>query len=321
MEVNLDYSVNIIDGEVNLKMGNTSSWFVHARNDIEKFYVKVKTGNRYITDGKDAIHARFLQMKRDLVTPAFEVSTNNTPLKIGKADTNVKNYHPCKFEKIILTDGTDAPSTVFEEGKTSLKKETTSIRYEKQEVLFDFDKHLIRADAQAVLDELLQFLIKNEHLAITLSGHADDRGELDYNQRLSEKRADEVRLYLYKKGLDKTKFTIAGYGEARPKVYANTEASHQKNRRVVIEFSYVEYNAQVMVYETVAGSKQNKKNIKLKLEKLNNQQCFRDGKERHTKEIIVKENTNLGSKKETKTGDQIAYEVFSYIGADFRGNY
>jgi hypothetical protein len=55
----------------NLKMGNTSSWFVYAKNDIEKLYVKVKAVNCYITDGKDAIHVLFLQIKKDLVTTGY----------------------------------------------------------------------------------------------------------------------------------------------------------------------------------------------------------------------------------------------------------
>lgn len=117
-------NVQVIDGEVNLKMGNTSSWFVHARNDIEKFYVKVKAGNRYITDGKDAIHARFLQMKKDLVTSAFEPSTNQTPLKVGESTKNFYSPILCKYEKITIHDKDSNKEpfdiTVYEEKITKL---------------------------------------------------------------------------------------------------------------------------------------------------------------------------------------------------------
>ncbi len=317
-------NVAITDGEVNLKITNSTMWrgkIWHIK-DEEKFYVKVKsTSGKYISDGKDTIHARFLKIKDETVPTTFEKPSNQTPLKIDKPDLNVKNYHPCRYEKIIIYDPLDTPITLFAEGKTFLKNETKSVRVEEQEVFFDFNKHTIRPDAQIVLDDLLKFLLSNEHLHVSLSGHADDRGELDYNQHLSEKRADEVRLYLFKKGLDKTKFNIAGYGEVRPKALGNTEDSYQKNRRVDIKFSYVEYNAPVMVYETIASSYQIKKKIKLKIEKRKTNKCFRDGKEKHTQEIVVKSNTNLGPSTTVMTAEEITHEAYSYIGSDFKTKY
>lgn len=96
-------SVDVIDGEVNLKIGNTANWFVHAKKDVEKFYIKVKTSwGSYVSDGKSDIHARFLRIKKDQVTKAVEPSTNNTPLKTGETTMNFLNYDACKH--ILIKD-------------------------------------------------------------------------------------------------------------------------------------------------------------------------------------------------------------------------
>ncbi|CAM3860135.1 MULTISPECIES: OmpA family protein [Flavobacterium] len=316
-------SVEVTDGEVNLKMGNTINWFVHAKEEVEKFYIKIKNhrGEYIIDPNNDDKHARFLRIKKEIVTKPIEPSTNNTPLKVGKADVNVKNYHNCKFKEISITDYPEEPLVIFNEGTAFLKKQATNVRYESQEVYFDFDKHTIRNTETTVLDSLSTFLVANEHLTVSLSGHADDRGTLDYNQNLSEKRADSVRLYLFKKGLDDTKFVIRGYGEVKPKSKGTSEESYQQNRRVVVEFSYVEYNAPVMVYETIAPTHQIRKKLNLKISERKNEQCFRDGKEKHTKEILIKENTNLGKNEFTQSSDNFSNEVYSIIGSDFKEKY
>lgn len=96
-------SVDVIDGEVNLKIGNTANWFVHAKKDVEKFYIKVKTSwGSYVSDGKSDIHARYLRIKKDQVTKATEPSTNNTPLKTGETTMNFLSYDACKH--ILIKD-------------------------------------------------------------------------------------------------------------------------------------------------------------------------------------------------------------------------
>ncbi len=80
--------VKVIDGEINLQIGNTYLW--HARigkpGSQEEFYVKVKAGGKYITDGKNDIHARYLRIKNTIASKAVEPSKFNTPAKVG--DTN-----------------------------------------------------------------------------------------------------------------------------------------------------------------------------------------------------------------------------------------
>ena len=100
-------NVEVIDGEVNLKIGDTYQWRgkIGKPKATEEFYVKVKTVyGHYVTDGKDNIHARFLRIKNEIVSKAIETPTNNTPTKVGKPEVNFKKYEPCRYDKITLHD-------------------------------------------------------------------------------------------------------------------------------------------------------------------------------------------------------------------------
>lgn len=302
-------NVEVIDGQINLKIGNSSLWYGKIGNPKakEEFYVKVKTASgKYVSDGKDTIHARFLRIKNEVVSKAIEPSTNNTPTKVGQPDKNKKNTHLCKFEQINIQDNGET-FPVFKEGNTLLKKATAETQLATFRVHFDYDKSDIRSDTKDTLKYLLDFLLYNQHLEMRLSGHADDRGSLDYNQALSERRAQAVKDFFANGGLDKNRIKTQGFGEVNPAVAGKTEEAYKKNRRVEIDFSYLEYNQDAIVYETVAGSSEKARNITVNIINRSDKACFR--KERHKKtEVIV---NNMGVSKETKQGNNISYPIFS----------
>ncbi|GEM_PF-2226645 len=100
-------NVKVIDGEVNLKMGNTYKWYSKIKRPAakEEFYVKVKDASgKYVTDGKDKIHARFLRIENKVVSKNVETPTNHTPTKIDKPDVSFKRYEPCRYDQISLQD-------------------------------------------------------------------------------------------------------------------------------------------------------------------------------------------------------------------------
>lgn len=98
--------VKVIDGEINLKIGDTYRWFtkIPKPKSVEEFYVKVKSSGRYVTDGKDDIHARFLRIKNEVVSKAIELPTNHTPTKVGKPEISLKRYESCRYDKIIIKE-------------------------------------------------------------------------------------------------------------------------------------------------------------------------------------------------------------------------
>ena len=106
------------------------------------------------------------------------------------------------------------------------------------DILFDFDKSDIRADAEPVLDQMSELLDAFETSPVIISGHTNSKGEDDYNLALSERRTVSVRDWLSDDGIEQSRMSTEGLGEQNP-VAPNTNpdghddpAGRQKNRRV-----------------------------------------------------------------------------------------
>jgi outer membrane protein OmpA-like peptidoglycan-associated protein len=101
------------------------------------------------------------------------------------------------------------------------------------DVLFDFDKADIRADASEALARLATVIGAYPNGRVELSGHTDSRGADAYNLRLSERRAEAVKAWLVSRhGIDAARLATRGEGEARPVADNGSEAGRQRNRRV-----------------------------------------------------------------------------------------
>jgi outer membrane protein OmpA-like peptidoglycan-associated protein len=102
------------------------------------------------------------------------------------------------------------------------------------DALFDFDKSNLRPDAVEALDTIVQKYKGASLKAMNIVGHTDSKGSDAYNQALSERRAASVREYLASQGLDGSKISTAGRGEADPVASNDTADGRQQNRRVHI---------------------------------------------------------------------------------------
>jgi outer membrane protein OmpA-like peptidoglycan-associated protein len=99
-------------------------------------------------------------------------------------------------------------------------------------VHFDFDKSNIRPDAVPVLDEAVRILKEESEIVVTVEGHTDWIGTEEYNQGLSERRANAVRNYLVGHGIDPARLRTQGFGELRPVATNETVDGRAQNRRV-----------------------------------------------------------------------------------------
>jgi outer membrane protein OmpA-like peptidoglycan-associated protein len=102
----------------------------------------------------------------------------------------------------------------------------------KQTVYFDFNKATIRPVSFALLDDVAQAMKDNPKIAVEVQGHTDSVGDDNYNLKLSQKRAESVRAYLIKKGVDAARMTPKGYGENVPIADNRTKEGRDQNRRV-----------------------------------------------------------------------------------------
>jgi peptidoglycan-associated lipoprotein len=103
-----------------------------------------------------------------------------------------------------------------------------------EDVHFDFDKYNLRPDALQVLDAATMQLVANPNVRITIEGHCDSIGTVEYNLALGERRANVVRDYLAQRGIMNTRLRTVSYGEERPKADNNTAEGRAQNRRAAL---------------------------------------------------------------------------------------
>ena len=102
------------------------------------------------------------------------------------------------------------------------------------DVLFTSGQADLKAGAERNLDRLVMFLNQNSDRKVEIEGHTDNVGSDDYNQDLSQRRADSVRSFLMQQGIDSGRIVASGKGEQRPVADNNSEGGRQQNRRVEV---------------------------------------------------------------------------------------
>ena len=103
------------------------------------------------------------------------------------------------------------------------------------DVLFDFDKSVLKPEGKNKLDDLAS-KVKAINLEVVIAiGHTDSIGSDAYNQKLSVRRAESVKAYMVSKGVEPNRIYTEGKGEKQPVASNKTKEGRQKNRRVEIE--------------------------------------------------------------------------------------
>lgn len=105
------------------------------------------------------------------------------------------------------------------------------------DVLFDFNKFTLKPDAREKLAKVSGILLAYPDLKVQVEGYTDNVGTPEYNQKLSEERANAVRDYLVQQSVPAANVTASGFGEANPVADNSTAAGRAKNRRVQLVVS------------------------------------------------------------------------------------
>ena len=96
---------------------------------------------------------------------------------------------------------------------------------------FDFDKYEVREDMKPVMQANANWLLKFASVELLIEGHCDEKGTIEYNIALGEKRAEAAKNYLVSLGMNAAKIKIISYGKSKPLVQGEDEASYFQNRR------------------------------------------------------------------------------------------
>ncbi len=102
------------------------------------------------------------------------------------------------------------------------------------DILFEFDKSVIQKQYYPELDKWAAFFLESPHINAEIYGHTDSTGTKEYNQGLSERRAQAIVTYLVDRGVAKDRLSAFGFGESKPIATNKTREGRQKNRRVEV---------------------------------------------------------------------------------------
>jgi peptidoglycan-associated lipoprotein len=100
-----------------------------------------------------------------------------------------------------------------------------------QSIYFDFDKSFVRDDAKAVMKANADYLKANPKVKVRIEGSCDERGTIEYNQALGQRRASAAKKYLTDMGISAKRISLISYGKEKPVCTQSTEDCWQKNRR------------------------------------------------------------------------------------------
>ncbi len=158
------------------------------------------------------------------------------------AITLALNYHFREMKKAVAEVKAEAPAAQpapaeMKPQPESVAKDEVVVETVELLVEFDTDKHFIRSVYQDQFDRIAQIMGEYPEVSFTVEGHCDWRASEEYNQALSERRANAVKQkFVDDYGIDPGRISTIGYGETRPIASNDTEEGMQRNRRAVAVF-------------------------------------------------------------------------------------
>lgn len=112
-----------------------------------------------------------------------------------------------------------------------VEKSIADIQKEFLTIHFDFNKYNIRPDAKTILEDNAKVLSVNPNVNVQIAGYCDNRGSVEYNLALGEKRAQAAKDYLVTLGVAPGRLSTISYGKSDPINTANNEKAWAENRR------------------------------------------------------------------------------------------
>lgn len=104
-------------------------------------------------------------------------------------------------------------------------------------IYFEYDSYDVLPEEVSVVNAHANYLASNSGRAVTLEGHADERGSSEYNIALGEQRARAVAKLMTLQGVSEDQIQIVSFGEEKPSTGGHDESSWQQNRRVEINYT------------------------------------------------------------------------------------
>ena len=214
----------------------------------------------YITVGQTS-KTKLVLAKIDKPIPTvleLEVIDKDTEVKLeatailtgpsGKKSVSVSGgfvkltIEPGKYTAAVSAEGYETVTVHLNAAKSATTTELIKLRRTKikiENIKFKTNSDVIQPELYAMLDQAVTALKKIAvYKKVEIAGHTDDQGPDAYNQKLSQRRANSVKNYLIKQGIDGAKLIAVGYGETKPINDNTTAEGRAHNRRVEFIITY-----------------------------------------------------------------------------------
>ena len=235
----------ITDAETKLPLANVSL-AIFNKDDNNAEIVKITTDNNGAfrlpanceftikvdaikTGYKESSRQVFLGKQRGALNDASmelvsleSIRKKEEALKIAQAETEIKNKKD-QVENIIASE------------KNIIKKDQ-KLMIKVEDMRFDYNLWYMRRDSKKISNKVIQLMQKYPDMVVEIGTHTDIRGSENYNQNLSQKRANSAMEYFIEQGIEPLRISARGYGESEPIVSCATanacdEEQHEMNRR------------------------------------------------------------------------------------------
>lgn len=159
------------------------------------------------------------------------------------------NLSACKSKKIVVNPSSQIEQTPVQEESVDVVEEPVIAQEETRKdpepvvekpnfnfknVLFEFDSGVLKTESYMVLDNIVREMQKDPSANFIINGHSSVEGTAEYNQSLSEDRANAVKLYIVNAGVPSENLSTRGFGASKPVASNDTESGREQNRRVEI---------------------------------------------------------------------------------------
>ena len=181
-----------------------------------------------------------LNINNTKATAPVEINTNSSNVADNNVDHKIVIQTDANQQVVIaeMADKTDKVDIIDANQQATIEKVENLVQPSKSktadivlnDINFELDTAAIRVMDKDKLQNIAAFLKANPGIRIQISGNCDERGTIEYNLALGERRAHAARNYLINLGVDESKLSTISYGKEKPKADGHDEASWFVNR-------------------------------------------------------------------------------------------
>jgi len=144
---------------------------------------------------------------------------------------------PAQAAKPVASSAVVAPATVSSGVETEAQRVGRGLKaLAGKSVYFNYDEYSVKPEFQELIKQHVELLTSSKSFTVSVEGNADERGSVEYNLALGQKRAEAVKRNLKMLGLPEAQVEAVSYGKEKPRATCHEEKCWSENRRV--DFAY-----------------------------------------------------------------------------------